>query len=310
MKRETYLTTGEAAQWLGLSRSTISRRFDGGELTGPVNPVTGERLISRDSLLRFVRRHDLPVDTARIKTFRIVLGAPPGRLRERIDSIVHDDDRLRLDRAASGADVLVACGTERPDLVVLDAALDDMPPERVIRTLKARAGRRPYRILCGGPAGALPPLRRAGADAAVDTVHGSAAALSNVLYTLLDLPASPPPANRPMTYQRRWSRLPVAFNARVRVTPDDTPGHAQGGTARVSDLSRGGARLTDIRMDAGTLPAKPFRLILEIDEPALPAWKAVCRVVRLGSRGNLDLAVQFDSISDADRAKIAALHVG
>ena len=38
------LTTGEAADLLRVSRSTVSRRFDKGELRGEVNRITGERM--------------------------------------------------------------------------------------------------------------------------------------------------------------------------------------------------------------------------------------------------------------------------
>jgi excisionase family DNA binding protein len=52
--KKNFLTTGEAARLLGISRATVSRKYDRGILSGYKNPLTGERLISRGSALELL----------------------------------------------------------------------------------------------------------------------------------------------------------------------------------------------------------------------------------------------------------------
>jgi excisionase family DNA binding protein len=57
MSDSEYLSTGEAAKVLGISRSTVARRFDEGALRGKAHPITGERLISNESITHFFEDH-------------------------------------------------------------------------------------------------------------------------------------------------------------------------------------------------------------------------------------------------------------
>ena len=56
MTLKKYITTGEVAKLLKISRSTVSRKFDDGDLQGKKNPITGERLISQTSLMEFMQK--------------------------------------------------------------------------------------------------------------------------------------------------------------------------------------------------------------------------------------------------------------
>ena len=62
MTLKQYYTTGEAAELLQISRSTISRKFDRGAFFGKKNPITGERMISRESISAFMNQYDLSTD--------------------------------------------------------------------------------------------------------------------------------------------------------------------------------------------------------------------------------------------------------
>ena len=56
-KGEAYFTTGELSILLGgiISRSTVCRLFDQGELGGRVNPLTGRREIEWGSVLDWLK---------------------------------------------------------------------------------------------------------------------------------------------------------------------------------------------------------------------------------------------------------------
>jgi excisionase family DNA binding protein len=74
MDTKRYYTTGEAADLLNISRSTISRKFDRGVLFGKKNPITGERMISRESIATLMQQFNLPGEALVIEKKRILLG--------------------------------------------------------------------------------------------------------------------------------------------------------------------------------------------------------------------------------------------
>jgi len=63
-KGEAYFTTGELCILLGgvVSRSTVVRLFDQGELGGRVNPLTGRREIEWGSVVEWLKRKGLSKD--------------------------------------------------------------------------------------------------------------------------------------------------------------------------------------------------------------------------------------------------------
>jgi CheY-like chemotaxis protein len=307
MKDEAYLSTGEAAELLGLSRSTVSRRFDAGVLTGRVNPLTGERMISRHSVLELIRRHDLPVNPAAIASRRVLVAAPDTARRGMLTGFFAHDTRVHVTATAAGTDTLVACGRETPDLAILDETFPDVAALDVVRSLKAAPGAGRVTVLCAVRPENAEAVQAAGADGILDAARLDSEAHRALAYRVLGLPRTPPAGHPVVEYQRRWSRIPTRMAARLFVYPVARPDAFMPGRAVVEDISRQGARLTGLDMDGGMLPAEPFRLRLEIDEPPLTHWSAVCRVMRLQSDPPLELGLQFADISDADLAKIVAL---
>ena len=59
MVTKKYFTTGEVAKLLDISRSTVMRKFDKGIFRGKKNPITGERMVARESLDAFMKQYNL-----------------------------------------------------------------------------------------------------------------------------------------------------------------------------------------------------------------------------------------------------------
>lgn len=307
MNSDAFLSTGEAAELLGLSRSTVSRRFDAGTLQGKVNPLTGERLISRQSVLDFVRRHDLPVSAAALSACLVAVGSTDATRRAALAALFANDPRVHVEAAASGADVLVACGRRTPNLLIIDDSFTDIAMPNIVESLKKTAVGETLRILCAVTPDRAEVAERAGADGILDASRPDAPAHRVAVYRALRIPQTPPPHNPVLEYQRRWSRVLTRFNARLFVYRLLQPDERLKGKAVVEDISRQGARLTGIHMENGMLPAEPFRLVLEIDEAPLTKWSATCRVMRLQSDGPIELGVQFAEISEMNLGKIITL---
>ena len=81
----------------------------------------------------------------------------------------------------------------------------------------------------------------------------------------------------------------------------------EGGTARVADLSLGGAHLAEIQLEKKTIPSEPFRMVLEVDQEPLKDWRVHCKVVRLESNGGLEAGLQFVRLSKTKQAMVEAI---
>jgi len=300
-----YLTTGETAELLGISRSTVSRRFDAGVFRGRVNPITGERMISRDSVLAFVRERGLPVDLYLLTQKAVILAAAGDALAPTVARIAAADRRIALETVRSGSQALILCARRVPDLLIVEEGLPDVDCDQVIRALKEQPETSGVTILC-----ALAKPRRAqpawGADAYAAPSAADDALRSDIV-RLLDLPSEEEPPPRFGEYQRRWSRVEVNLPARVAVFRRRDPEHRAWGAAVVRDISQGGAFLANLRLDDGAIPAEPFRILIQVDEPPLLLWTAECQLVRLQSNGSLSAGVRFVNISESCRQKIAEL---
>jgi len=113
MTSKEFLTTGEAAKLVNISRSTISRNFDKGIFQGKKNPITGERLISRESLINFMKQYNLPVDSLALEKKRILVGSPDDQLFSLFQRTFSEDDRVELERVVFGGDVLTGVRVAR-----------------------------------------------------------------------------------------------------------------------------------------------------------------------------------------------------
>lgn len=96
MDLKNYITTGEVAKLLNISRSTVSRKFDSGDLQGKKNPITGERLISRKSLMVFMEKYNLPLDILTIEKKRILLGTSDEWIATLGQKIFSEEERIKL----------------------------------------------------------------------------------------------------------------------------------------------------------------------------------------------------------------------
>ncbi len=120
--REVF-TTGEVARLCGVAPRTVSKWFDSGQLRGFKIPGSRDRRIPRESLVRFMRVHGIPLRGLDGAAVRVLV----------VDGDYEGADALRhgLERAF-GYEVQVATGVFeaglvarefRPHVILLDVAL-------------------------------------------------------------------------------------------------------------------------------------------------------------------------------------------
>jgi len=307
MSAEEFLSTGEVAKLVNISRSTISRKFDKGVLQGKKNPITGERFISRQSLLAFMQQYNLPLDALMTTKKKILLGTADDHLYSLLQMIFGEDERVELGRVVFGGDVLIWCSKNRPDLLVIDEELGDIPCAEVIRSLRRMGDQKDLKILCLSKTRNVRRCLEWGADEALVKEGLTQEDLAQKTFPLLGLSEIRPPEEHVFKHQRRWPRLSVHLPLKIDVYPVRLPYRRDSGKALMENIGMGGAYLSEIRLEKGVFPCEPFRISLEADQEPLRNWRAHCRVVRLQSNGILTAGVQFTRVPKASLKMIQEL---
>lgn len=307
-RKRRLLTTGEAAGLLQISRSTVSRRFDKGELRGEVNRITGERMIHHDSVLELMRARGLPVEAAQALDsphHQIVVAAGDQGLIDRLQRIAADAAELSISSTTFGSDALIACASLSPDLLVLGDDLADLSCTAVVSALGRQVTEHRPGILC---CCADPALENEDVEVIKDVSQMSDSALHKRICRMLGLAEhSTEEEEQPRRSERRWPRHSIAVPARVGFYRNHAPRRHFWGTGLIENISNGGAFLSGIEMESDTIPASPFRMVIQTDKPPLKNWKAHCQVLRLSSNGVLSAGVRFLKLSKSNQQKISQL---
>ena len=304
MEKKAFYTTGETSRILGISRSTVWRRFDEGTLRGKRNPITGERLIDRESLEEFMTRFGLSLGTIEGEKREVLIVSPgfPGAkvLEERISN----DSRVRVAREKFGSDALISFTRNRPQLLIIDESIQDVQLDKFVQSVRSLAGSVSTKILCMVDDTSRQGEMMEELDGLLDrSIDGGE--LADGIFHMLGLDtASAGTVEKDALQREDVPRLPVTLPADLSLYRTDNPESMMTGQAILKNISRNGAFLSEIRMDEGVLPGEPFRLMLEVDQPLLKKWSAHCRVLRLKSNGSLSAGLQFIKISNSNREKI------
>jgi len=130
------LTTGEVARLCGVAPRTVSKWFDSGQLRGFKIPGSRDRRIPRDSLVRFMRAHGIPLKGLDGATTRVLI----------VDSDYDQADAVRAAlRRRFDYEVQVGTGVFEaglmarefcPHVIFLDVTLPGLNAESMRQALK------------------------------------------------------------------------------------------------------------------------------------------------------------------------------
>jgi len=299
-----YFTTGEAAEICGVSRSTIARRFDLGELTGEKNAVTAERKISRESLVAFMERAGIPVTRLLAREQAVLLASASSSDREAFRAALESAPRQAevVDDWLALADAL---SHRTPSLLILDADFPGIALPEALVSIRARESLRDVRIVILTEAGAQPLFTDQVRFRGVETLvrPGTPQGLQPAFQALFQPQA--PGAFR--DERRRTPRAVVDEEVEVAVVVAGGRCHAEG-RARLANVSEDGAWLSHLQLEGQTLPAGPFFLrINKFKGDRLPRLRADLQPARFSFVDGLNVGGPFTSLSDEDRQRIRRL---
>lgn len=168
MEKKDFYTTGDVSQIVNISRATVSRKFDEGIFYGKKNPITGERLISHESLAAFMSQYGLSLEKMKDAGPRrprprsssraaaaapeshkaILIGSTDTRIRDAVMATFSGEQRISVESATSGYDALIMASKHTPDLFILDEELPGISCGDAVRSLRKIDDDDNMKILC------------------------------------------------------------------------------------------------------------------------------------------------------------------
>ena len=147
LRHKSVFTTGEVAEVCRLSQQTIIRCFDSGQLEGFRVPGSKFRRIPRDKLKKFMRDHEIPLDSLESDKIKVLVVDDDPDIVELFIDALSRDGRFETRSASTGFDAGVEANKFRPDIVVLDYLLPDINGNVVCRTIRQSDDLQHIRIL-------------------------------------------------------------------------------------------------------------------------------------------------------------------
>lgn len=135
--RQEVFTTGEVAEICKVSQQTVIRCFDNGRLTGFRVPGSRFRRIPRDSLIRFMKEHGIPLEELESGRKRVLVVDDDPWIVEMIVELLERDGRFECQTASTGFDAGVKTKAFRPDIIILDYMLPDINGNAVCQTIRS-----------------------------------------------------------------------------------------------------------------------------------------------------------------------------
>jgi two-component system, OmpR family, response regulator RpaA len=163
--RDGSYTTGEVALLCRVTKRTVIKWIDGGQLRGYRIPGSRHRRVAAKDLQDFVRRHRLPKGARVAPRVRILIVDDDHDFASLIRDALRDS--YTIEHAASALDAAGRAPVFQPDLILLDIRLPDVNGVDVCRYLRSRKSRRRAAILAMSAYGSeidLEAIRSSGAD--------------------------------------------------------------------------------------------------------------------------------------------------
>jgi excisionase family DNA binding protein len=135
-KMKDLFTTGEAADGCKVSQQTIIRCFDAGRLEGFRVPGSKFRRIPRQSLIKFMKDNNIPLDAVDSGKRKVLIVDDDAEIVELLVDVLTRDGRFETKTASSGYEAGIATQRFRPEVILLDYMLPDVNGNVVCQTIR------------------------------------------------------------------------------------------------------------------------------------------------------------------------------
>lgn len=135
-KQKDILTTGEVAKICNVAPRTVSKWFDSGQLRGYRIPGSKDRRIPVNSLIRFMKTHNIPMDGLQSGQTRVLIVDAESEILEVLTKVLGEQAEYEVRVAHSAFAAGVEAERFRPHAMLLDMHLPDVNGEGVLRFVR------------------------------------------------------------------------------------------------------------------------------------------------------------------------------
>jgi len=135
-RQKDILTTGEVAKICNVAPRTVSKWFDSGQLRGYRIPGSKDRRIPLNSLIRFMKAHNIPLDGLQSGKTRVLIVDDESEIVEVLEKVLTEQANYEVETAHSGFNAGVVCEKFRPHVMLLDMHLGDIDGEQVLKLIR------------------------------------------------------------------------------------------------------------------------------------------------------------------------------
>jgi CheY-like chemotaxis protein len=307
--KDDFYTTGEVSKLLNISRATVSRKFDSGIFQGKKHPITGERLIGKESLITFMKKYKL--STGNIENdsqINVLLGSNNKQLQFMTKQAFLGDNQFNLDIVSSGYDALIKCSQHKSCVFLLDDELPDFDCKKAVETIKANENLTGIKIVCVVKSNDCYKEKTCTINDLFVKDDINSKIIKDKVTNILGISKTFQQEQTAFDHQRMWPRIPLGLPANVEVFLSDTPDNKEEGNTIIDNISLGGAYLSKINLSKNQIPFGSIRLMLNINNPPFEDLNEECKVVRLHSNGSLNAGVQFVDLNQRTKSQILKLY--
>ena len=136
-REKDILTTGEVATICNVAPRTVSKWFDSGQLRGYRIPGSKDRRIPLNSLIRFMKAHNIPLDGLQSGHKRILIVDDESEIVEVLEKVLTEQANYEVRTVHSGFAAGVECEKFRPHVILLDMHLGDINGEGVLKLMRS-----------------------------------------------------------------------------------------------------------------------------------------------------------------------------
>ena len=233
---------------------------------------------------------------ATVNRWEIIIGSADESLNSTVKDIFSEDERVYIDIADSGCDVLVSCAMDVPHLVIVDDELSDIKSIEIIKCLRRREEFADIKVLYAVKSDEESKSFEEYVDdffikKDIDTTY-----LSRKISTQLFASDHMPPP------KRRWSRHDVDIPAKLEVRSTSQKDRVIHGKAKLTNISRMGAFLADISLVDKIDSIETYQVILKVDQPPLKVWSV--ESVFVNYRENNTSGLRFVKLTKKNHIKL------
>lgn len=130
-------TTGQVAKICKVAPRTVSKWFDSGRLKGYRIPGSQDRRIPRDSLIKFLKEHGMPLGELEDETTaKVLVVAQDQVLIDNLKRELPPEKSYKLAIAASGFEAGLQAESFRPDCIVVDFSIGRTEALQICQNLR------------------------------------------------------------------------------------------------------------------------------------------------------------------------------